>query len=316
VLLVFGKIHGEIRRKEREQRNAIAYAEYARLRAIRQACRERWVGKSRIPVKGGGWVDMRKIPYDFLSMHQDEDGECRARGVSGDYYYDWKENKFIPQHPAFSGKYRPIESRGMNEGSQGYTFIQYYPKESWKFFRMSLRFYDHEQISECEARGSSYTFGRNGECSEKCKEDDGTYIVDTLGKCVTNTRLKEPPVSPSELVPSATHPDLELTPWGCFPTCIPTANAAFFRIKNWPHEPLPPLIVHCGIDICAGFSREQLGKIDFKDKGFSMNPYGNEGMIVSGGRIYYSRGKIKINEAPVFLRDLHFYASQIFIKEN
>jgi len=188
---------------------------------------------------------------------------------------------------------------------------------------MSITFYDHKKIAECEAR-ENYTFDRRGECRKKCQEDDGPYIIDAGGKCVINTRIKESPNFLSGLFPTVTHPDLEISAMRCLNGCFVLKGRVelYFRVKNWPYEPLSPLIISLinhGDGEVFPFqyhSLEELGEINFKNERFSMDSFGGGGMIFHGGILRYGYGEITLHEAPLFMRRLHDYVSEVFIRDK
>jgi len=309
--------NGKENKKYKEKVAALKKEEYLRQRKFLQACREIWAAKRMI------WIQ-KKIPYDFLSIVEGDEGECLVKNwaifiSSGSFYWTGKE--IIPEHPAFSGQYDP-SGRGFKDsyGSSGYDYIPMYPAENWKRFWLSITFYDHRKRWICENLMENYDHNYNGECLKKCNSNDGSYLINNhFEKCFKNQRKTKYNYHPSRLIQSAIHPDIYLIIRKNSPPYIERSDELIYTLRDWPYEPLPRLKIFTSHD------KEKL-KLDF----YSMTdielsqyiPTVNRFIMGSQDKFYFPYGfanyhgdSIELSDVPLFLLHLRNYLSEIYIND-
>jgi len=305
--------HKKIRKMEREERSAIVHAEYARLNALRQACRQRWEGKDRVPIIGGGWVDVKKIPYEFINMQENDDGECGAVGIMESVFY-WDGENIIPHHEAFSGVSLGTFSHRFT------TYIPIYTPKEWVHFAVTATFRNQHEAAVCKEKGEGYVNTIWGGCLKKCKWRDGAYVIDKIGRCVINKEAfsLNPPLS--KIVQSNVYRDLVmLIDREDYPHF--TTYGRTFLFKEWPYKEPPPFIDVGGVEFSQrtfNLTREQLGSMNIEKIKFAFYDIGSkdENFYFQGGKAMARTGKMSLHDAFPFSKKLYEYLSNVVIKEN
>jgi len=288
-----------------EQKSAAIRAEFLRKKRFKEECRKIWHSEGRVPVFGGGWVDIKKIPYDFLMIQDDDNGECWVTRITGKYY--WTGEGIIPKHAEFSGMYNSSESEHKK------TYIQIYPAEGWKEFHISIEFYNYQKMALCKALGEEYYYAHTSppNCQKKCEFDEFEIKKD---KCINPGKKPSYKHPSSQLIKTAYHPDFDF---------VLNTNRDFFmyyKLRTWPFEesePIPPLRVHILSDSLkmktdfANWTNEELSEFIPSSKKFTSDLY----FYFKYSRVTHFSGQVELSEAQHFFMNLREYLMEIYIKD-
>jgi|GEM_PF-6568807 len=299
---------------EQKQRLAIKKSEEAtkQLKARIKACRDPWEGKDRVPIVGGGWVDIKKIPYEFIHMKEDVDGICRAEGIMENSFY-WDGENIIPRHDAFSGN---------NLGTFGELFVTYIPiyrPESWVYFSITATFRNQREVVMCKEKGEGYVSTMWGGCLEKCKQEDGSYVIDKFGECIANREIISIRPPSSRIVQSDIYRDLEIVlNKENYPHF--TAYGRYFRFKEWPYKEKRPSMNVGGTEFSRrtfNLTKEQLKSMKIEKISFHFYEATSihESFYFEGGKARPRVGKMSLHDAFPFSKKLYEYLSNVVIKE-
>jgi len=310
VLMIIRGINQYENEQQKKMRLAIQESEETRkqLKAKRKACRDPWEGKERVPIIGGGWVDTKKIPYDFILMKEDEDGICRATGIMESFFY-WDGEKIIPRHDEFLG----VSSEDTGDNSVASVF------KSWASFSIVATFRNQHETEECKKRGGSYTHNIYSGCVKLCKEKDGFNII-KQGKCVVNLERWKNNIPLSRRIKSDIYPDLEMILDNEDRPYFSTYGWGFI-FSGWPYGGKIPIIMvnNLGFDNNAinNMTIDQLKSFDLGKVSFNLNETTaiSQNFYFYGGKAQPRVSNMSLHEVSFFLRKLHDYLSDIVIKE-
>jgi len=277
-----------------------------------KTCRAPWEGKDRVPIVGGGWVDIKKIPYEFIRMQEDVDGICRATGIMESSFY-WDGENIIPEHAAFSG---------VSLGTFGGFYVNYIPMyipEWWVHFSITATFRNQREFAACKEKGEGYVSTMWGGCLEKCKQGNGLYVVNKTGKCIINVEML--PIKPpsSRIVQSNVYRDLVMVlDREDYPHF--TTYGRRFLFKEWPYKEKFPFIDVGGTEFSHrtfNLTKEQLESMNIGKITFSFYDIGSvsERFYFEGGKAMARTGKMSLHDAFSFSKKLYEYLSNVVIKE-
>jgi len=305
--------HKKIRKMEREEGSAVVHAEYARLNALRQACRQQWEGKDRVPIIGGGWVDVKKIPYDFINMQENDDGECGAIGIMDGVFY-WDGENIIPHHEAFSGNQHGVF------GGMFTTYIPIYPEKSWVIFLIEAAFDNQKNIKECKKKGDLHAMNFQGDCMPICDSNGRASINKEF--CITRPNIWPPEYPHSRIIRSHIHTDLEIIlhkdsfPHFIYPEII-------FRIAEWSRsEKYPMIYMHYDEKKYRKIfhaTKEDLMNMDIGEAKFHFGDFSTarKEFYFYGGRAHSLPPRnISLNDAAFFSKKLYDYLSSVVTMED
>jgi len=294
-------------KKESEEKTKIARKKW-------KDCRESWEGKDKVPIRGGGWVDIKKIPYDFILMQEDDtDGLCKAVGIMERWFY-WDGEKIIPEHDAFSG------NQHGTFGSLFATHIPMYPVESWGHFSIKATFRNQREVAECEKKEGGYSSTFWG-CLKTCGPEDWEHVIYIDGRCIRHPEKMQSNNTGHQVIQLFNYPDVEFIIEKNYPPYNRNRKLRF-RLKNWNHlekAPILHILLKSGKNDFNKLSIMEIQEIENIENytfGFGGNETTEELFYFKGGKAMPRGSKIPFSDIGIFSEKIYQYLSSIVISEE